>query len=111
ITYTLTVTEDTCIGTDEVVLNVNPLPTVAINPAGPFCESAAAVTLSATPGGGQWTGDVIGNMFHPMLAGPGIHSVTYAYTDNNGCTNSATMDIEVYSLPSITIDPSPAEFC
>ena len=111
IIYTLTVTEDTCTGTDELELTVNPLPFITINTVGPFCENNPTQTLSGTPAGGTWGGAVTSNMFNPVTHGPGIHTVTYTYTDFNGCMNTTSMDIEVYELPNVTVDPDPAEFC
>ncbi len=111
IIYTLTVTEDTCMGTDDVELTVNPLPDLEINQIGPYCANITSQLLSAVPGGGTWGGAATGNMFNPMLNGPGIHTVTDTYTDINGCTTTESIDIEVYELPDISIDPDPAVFC
>ena len=111
ITYTLTVMEDTCVGTDNVILTVHPLPVVSINAAGPFCENASPATLSATPPGGTWGGSVTSNSFNPATHGPGIHEVTYTYTNNNDCSKTESLFIEVYEIPDIGIDPDPAEFC
>ncbi len=111
ITYTLTVQEDTCIGEDQLDLIVNPLPVVNINPIGPFCQNESPQVLSATPVGGTWGGDATGNTFNPMTNGPGIHTVTYTYTDGNNCTTTEFLDIEVYALPDVSIDPDPADFC
>jgi gliding motility-associated-like protein len=111
ITYTLTVTEDTCVAEDMVDVYVNALPTVNINAAGPFCANNGPQILSATPPGGTWGGAATGNTFNPTSNGPGIHTVTYTYTDNNGCTNTDELDIEVFELPEPAIDPNPAEFC
>ena len=111
IIYTLTVAEDTCVSEDEFELTVNPLPFVNINQIGPFCENDLPQALSGTPGGGIWGGAATGNTFNPMTNGPGIHTVTYTYTDGNGCMNTDEMDIEVHEKPEVTIDPDPAEFC
>ncbi len=111
IRYTLTVMEDTCVGTDEMELTVNPLPTVNIPQVGPFCPSDPPQTLTAMPGGGTWSGANTGNTFNPMTNGPGIHTVTYTYTDISGCTTVESMDIEVHDAPDIMIDPDPADFC
>lgn len=111
ITYTLSVSEDNCLGVDEMVLLVNPLPIVNIDQVGPFCEDDPEITLSANPTGGTWGGAANGNTFDPTSNGPGIHTVTYSFTDNNNCTALETMDIEVYSAPDVEIDPDPAAFC
>ncbi len=111
ITYTLIVTEDDCIGEDQLELTVNPLPIVNITEIGPFCESDPPVTLSATPNGGIWGGAANGNLFNPMDNGPGLHTVTYTYTDGNNCTTLESIEIEVYSNPEVSIDPDPAAYC
>ena len=40
-------------------------------------------------------------IFNASTAGPGTHVITYTYTDANGCTNTATDNIDVYGFPSI----------
>jgi len=111
ITYTLTVTEDTCTTEDQLTLEVFALPTITITQIGPFCENNPPQALTATPPGGTWSGDNTGNTFNPTTNGPGTHTVTYTYTDNHGCINSESLDIEVFEKPEVTIDPDPAEFC
>ncbi|HEY3384960.1 MAG TPA: hypothetical protein VGK46_00530, partial [Saprospiraceae bacterium] len=111
ITYTLTVTEETCVGTDEMELTIHELPVININQIGPFCANNLPQALSATPPFGMWGGANTGNTFNPMTNGPGIHTVSYTYTDANGCSNVEYMDIEVYELPDVVIDPDPADFC
>ena len=105
--YTVTVTDaNGCSGTDEVTVTVNPLPIVNVTSAGPLCESSAAITLSATPANGTFTGTgVTGNIFNPATAGVGTHIITYTVTDANGCTNSATTSIVVNADPVVTITP------
>lgn len=111
ITYTLTVVEDTCMGVDDVELTVHPLPELEITEVDPLCANNAPYTLTAVPGGGIWGGAATGNTFNPATNGPGIHTVTYTYTDLYMCTNSSSIDVEVYEIPEVTIDPSPAVFC
>ena len=59
---------------------------------------------------------VFGNTFIPDSAGLGDHTLTYTYTDNNGCSNSADLvvSVEVCSgietvklLSDITVYPNP----
>ncbi|TAL69080.1 MAG: T9SS type A sorting domain-containing protein, partial [Bacteroidetes bacterium] len=38
-------------------------------------------------------------LFYPSLAGAGIHTMTYTYTGNNGCTISKTGKLTVNPLP------------
>jgi hypothetical protein len=50
------------------------------------------------PAGGTYSGDgIIGTSFHPTLAGPGPHVITYTFTDANGCTQSDSSLINVVS--------------
>jgi len=67
------------------------------------------VTLEATPAGGTWSGaGVDGDAFDPAVAGAGTHTLTYSYTDGNGCSNSATIDVTLNPLPVVTAtDPGP----
>ncbi len=61
------------------------------------CASGSLIPLSvASPSGGTYTGTgVTGSNFNPAVAGQGLHTVTYSYTDGNGCTGSATQQIQV----------------
>ena len=97
ITYTLTLTDGTCVDSDQMQIVVNPLPNVSINPAGPFCETAGPQSLSASPGGGTWGGAASpGGTINPSVLGAGIHSVSYTYTNpGTGCSNTATINITV----------------
>ena len=73
-------------------------PTVSIDPAGPFEETANPFRLVANPAGGTWTGPVSADgTFDPSI-GEGTYQVDYRYVDENGCTGSASVNLEV--LPS-----------
>ena len=57
-----------------------------------YCTTDLAGTLSAIPTGGVWTGPgVTGNSFDPSVAGLGLHTVVYTYTDNDSCTFTASL--------------------
>ncbi len=94
--------------TTAIILIV-PYPDATINPAGPFCSNASSVTLTAATPGGTWSGQGITNtatgQFDPSTAGPGTHTITYNVTDGNGCTGVDTLDITVFSRPTINILP------
>lgn len=76
---------------------VNSLPTVAFSALSDLCNYNDAITLvEGTPAGGTYTGTgVTGTSFDPSIAGNGTHTLTYEYTDGNGCSASATSDIVV----------------
>ena len=80
-----------------------------------ICQYAAPLdlnTLSADPTGGAYSGTSVGsNIFNPTTAGPGMHTITYAYTHYQGCDQSCTFDIEVVAAPVATATPSPESIC
>jgi hypothetical protein len=97
-TYYVDVTNGNgCTGSDTVMITINPLPTVTGSATSTtVCVNDASVTLTGTPVGGTWSGPgVTGSSFSPMTAGTGAQTVTYSFTDVNGCTNTATVVITV----------------
>jgi hypothetical protein len=98
-TYSVTVTDQNGdYGTDAVIVLVNPLPNVTFAVIAPVTLGTPPFTLTqGSPAGGTYTGPgVSGGMFYPSVAGQGIHTLTYAYTNpTTGCTGSATRNIDV----------------
>ncbi|MES2398089.1 MAG: PKD domain-containing protein [Bacteroidota bacterium] len=98
--FTVTGTTNSCSNTAIATVTVNPVSTLAIIPAGPFNETDLPVTLSASIGGGTWSGigitDAINGIFSPSLAGPGKHTITYFLAGPFGGT--ATTEIMVNAL-------------
>jgi len=89
-----------------VTFDINPLPTVTITPISPVCENAGVVTLSGSPAGGIWIGDVDNNgSFDPQLLGVGTYLATYEFTDGNGCFDVFDLNFEVVPAPDVSIDP------
>lgn len=93
-----------CSATDSIMMLVNPLPSVTMSSASStVCLDDANVALTGTPAGGTFSGTgVSGSSFSPMTAGTGTHTITYSYTDVNGCGNTATANITVNSCVGIT---------
>ncbi len=93
-------------------ITVNPLPTITFNPVADVCQNSGTVNLVATPAGGTFTGtNVTGNSFNPTTIG--TFTITYDFTDGNGCTNSASQTITVNPTspsPAITFNLLP-EVC
>ncbi len=96
-TYSVTVTAaNGCTATDEITLVVGTTPAVLGSAPFNMCLDDATATLSGTPAGGTWTGPgVTGNIFDPMAAGSGTHSLVYSYTDALGCTGTDTSSVFV----------------
>jgi hypothetical protein len=116
-TYTATATNGTCSVTGDVIVTVNPLPSVTVGADETTCVDYDPITLTGTPAGGTFSGTgVTGSEFDPNTAGVGTHVVTYTYQDGNGCENSTTQtftvegcaSIEENVLNAIVIAPNPA---
>ncbi len=104
ITYTYT-DENGCQNSASDAITVNPLPVVTItNVASPYCSDIQDANIQFSPAGGQLSGTgTSGNQFHPSQAGAGSHTLTYAYTDANGCENSTTVTVDVIEATPPTI--------
>lgn len=90
-------------GTASVVFNTNP--TVTFTPVGNVCDNASPVTLTASPAGGTFSGStgVSGSTFDPSGLTPGSITLTYNYTDANGCMGSATSTFTLNAAPTATL--------
>jgi large repetitive protein len=90
-----------CIKTGTAHVNVLPLPAVNAGADQTICLSGGPVQLTGTPAGGTWTATAqlsSGGLFTP--SGTGTFSLTYSYTNSNGCSAS---DIKVMTVTN----PSP----
>ncbi len=99
------------------VLTVNALPVVNFTLPAVLCLSDPALTLTATPSGGTFSGPgVTAAIFNPSLAGLGQKTILYS-ASNAGCvtTVSRTIRIEecgerhltLEQFPAVVIYPSP----
>ncbi|WP_343635382.1 T9SS type A sorting domain-containing protein [Fluviicola sp.] len=90
-------------GTASVVFNTNP--TVTFTPVGNLCDNASPVTLSASPAGGMFSGStgVSGSTFNPAGLTAGSITLTYNYTDANGCMGSATSTFTLNAAPTASL--------
>lgn len=89
------------VGSTSVVFNPNPV--VDISPLYSLCDNAGLTTVNGLPSGGTFSGSAMtGNQFDPAQT-PGIYPVTYTYTDGNGCTGSASIDVEVLETVEVTL--------
>ena len=102
-----------CSDTSSQNTQVNALPTVLISGLNSsYCESAPPVTLSGTPTGGVFSGNgVSGSTFDPAVAGPGQHTISYVYTDSNGCSNSDSIVISVNPSPTVFFTGLTYSYC
>ena len=71
-------------------------PTASFTPPSSVLIDAGAQALTGSPAGGTFTGTgVTGSSFDPMVAGVGTHTITYTYTDGNGCSDMASGEVTV----------------
>jgi hypothetical protein len=111
ITYTFT-DGNGCTNNASQSITVNDLPAVtfAAVPAVSVDAAAFSITQGSPAGGGgtySGTGITASPLFNPSVAGIGTFTLTYTYTDGNGCTNSATQTITVNALPPVTFAAVP----
>lgn len=101
-TYTVTGTDAGCDGTASVTITVNNATAVSAGPDLTLCNQPIAEQLNGNPIGGTWSGSGIttGGSFTP--SGVGIFTVTYTFTDANGCTGTDDADITI-------VDPVPVD--
>ena len=89
-TYTVTLTVTNTIGSDTETQNItiNDLPSVSLNtPLSQVCNTDGSFSVSGSPSGGTYSGPgMTGSTFNPSNAGVGTHTISYSYTDGNGCS-------------------------
>lgn len=93
--YTVTGASGACSGAATITVTVNPLPVVSAGPDQNVCNQPVPVNLNGTPAGGTWsgTGVTIAGVFTPSATGN--FTLTYSYTDANGCSASDEMIMTV----------------
>jgi hypothetical protein len=120
--YSVKVTDaNGCTKGDTVNVTINALPTVSLAvPQDTICSNAGTISLSGgLPMGGVYSGTgVASNIFNPSVAGVGKDTITYSYTDANGCSATATDVIvvklctgidEPRQLSPVSVYPNPTE--
>lgn len=107
---TYTDTLKTSYGCDSIItinLTANPLPKLTIDSISPFINrTSGIVNLSGNPVGGTFYGNgVTGTIFNPLIAGCGKKTLIYTYTNENGCSNSKSIEVLVYdTISNLHID-------
>jgi hypothetical protein len=84
-------------------LVINALPNVTLGAFSAVCVYDSPFTLTGgSPAGGSFSGPgVTLNVFNPSTAGTGNHSITYSYSDGNGCSNNALQVMNVGACLSL----------
>ncbi len=107
-TYYITVTNDTCSGSDSVIVTVLDPPTVDVTANSPICigDSITLTAIGAT--NYQWSPSTGLNSTtgSSVIAKPTIQTTyTVIGTDVSGCTNSDTVRISINLLPIVDAGP------
>lgn len=97
-----------CIGRDTQLIQVNTVPQFTFagsQPDNAYCLNSPSEPLIPSLAGGEFFGNgvLFGTAeFRPDIAGVGIHTVGYNYTDNTTfCSNTFTDTFRVYSNPTV----------
>lgn len=100
-------------------VTVNALPNVTLGNFTDVCVYNSSFTLTGgAPAGGSYSGTgVSAGSFNPAAAGVGTKTITYAYTDANNCSNTATntilvdecLGLEDNALAAVSVYPNPTD--
>ncbi len=106
-TLTFTYGTGTCQSTDQLIAIVNPLPLVDAGLPLQICIDAGLQQLTGLPAGGTWSGTVVNaqGVFDPQLAGTGLYTLYYTFTDANNCINFDSVNVTVNSVPIVNAGP------
>ncbi len=98
----------TCVNNKTKTIVVNAAPKVQFNPLPSICLDATpyqitqASEIGGVPGTFVFTGPGVSptGLFNPAVAGPGTHTIHYAYTSSTGgCVDTASQPITVWDPP------------
>ncbi|MBK8845813.1 MAG: gliding motility-associated C-terminal domain-containing protein [Bacteroidetes bacterium] len=93
-----------CSSADSALMTVFDSPQFQITTPPAVCANHSSFVLNlVTPGGGAYTGTgTSNNIFNPSQA-VGSNTITYNYTDTNGCSNDTSFTQIVHALPLVTL--------
>ena len=101
--------EKGCMAKDSLLIAPAPLPETKFSGLMPsYCENDPPVVLTGFPSGGFFSGDGIrDSLFLPKQAGPGNHTITYAFVSHEGCIGKSVKKTFVYGpVPAIHLTPA-----
>ncbi len=110
--YTVTLSDASGASPATDTLTITVLPNPTTQPNIQLCETDPPVTLTASPGGGSWSGAGIANpmgLFHPDSSGPGLHQPLY--TAPNGCSTPQLVSVQqIWAGPNRAACPGSPSF-
>jgi hypothetical protein len=109
VTYSFTVSSDTCGIVHHVTVTVNPTPTAVINGSHAICEGSTDHLLASGGTGYLWNTN---NTSASVFVSPDSMT-TYSVTVNNsfGCTDSTSFSVSVNPLPVVSFAGLPDTAC
>lgn len=98
---TITCPDDTAF----LAITIHPDPTINFPVLSDICTNAPQLTLNnATPTGGVYSGNGVNTgIFTPSSSNIGNNTITYNYTDANGCSDIETQIITVNEAPNMSL--------
>jgi len=77
-----------------------------------YCLNEPADTIIVSPTGGVFLNStVVDGAFVPSLAGVGVDTISYVFTDMHGCLDTTIFELEVFDLPQLTILDLATQYC
>lgn len=114
-----------CSGSDTITVTVNANPVTSITPDPAVVCAGNSLSMNGSPAGGSgtysthlWSGVGAGSLsstntpavtFNNIIAGS--YALTYAVTDNLGCSGSDSITVTVNVNPTASVIPDPAVVC
>ena len=101
-----------CQTTDQLEIKINPLTLPTVNMPNAICKNEQSILLNADPPNGNWGG--IANesgLINLELYNPGLHPVTYQYTNEYGCKAFVELELEIVEAVSAGTSPGIIEVC
>lgn len=108
----LAINSNGCFTLDSFLIVIKAKPAVSMEPVGSVCQNAGAVELFASPVGGTFNGDGISNgFFDPTFLSASMYELSYAFTAENGCSDTAKTKVNVLETPEVSIITPKTTFC
>ena len=103
-----------CAASDTVSVNVLPVTAVILSSSvDSVCNNGTVFQINAIPTGGMFTGngiDSVGN-FNPVAAAVGQNTITYFYSDSNGCSFKDSISVQVLGVPAVDLQLALSNVC
>jgi len=102
-----------CSGSASQIVEVLPVPTVNFSGLeSTYLIADAPATLIGNPPNGTFSGPGVTNdLFNPNQAGAGVHQITYSFTDDLDCSNTAVQEVTVFNNTAVFFTGLAPNYC